>query len=947
MCSLTHMTKQQQLEWTLSMVCGAFIFLIVGATNPTFAQAPGGILTGVVTDEQGGRLPGAIVVVVHEPSDTRSQTVTRSDGRYAVTNLRPGGPYTVTAMLAGFRDAIAEVTIVPGEQQRDFALGLAAISEELTVRAGTEIARDQKRAASNIIDVVSADAVGRFPDANAAEALRRIPGVSLEIDQGEGRFVVVRGIDASLNNVTLNGQIVGTPAEFGTRGVSMDSVPADLISRLEVVKAVTPDMDANAIGANVNIATLGALERPGGLFSGTFRTGYNELSGRAPFSGSASYGRIFGADRRWGVMVGGSFSQRRFDSQLFRVADTWGNFNSFFIPQNQAFFLYDVERRRQGMNGALAYRPESGHEVTVRVNHNLFRDIEGRQQLEFDLTRGTLSNQTPTSGRFSGGRATREYRDYEQEHAINAVMLSGDHLAAGSLVDWSVGVSRGQRDTPRRVDWEFRSGANAFPNTYDVSNPKRPIVTPSANFYDASSYPFRRVRFRTDLEREDVITGEASMRRNGSLVNRQAFWKAGGKVVARQKTQNRENLNYSGDGFTLADFGLGGQGPTDFFEGVSRFGPTVNLPALQQFFDANPDQFTFDALGSLNNSLTQDFQADEQVFAGFVMGQVDFERWNLLAGIRLEHTNGTYDANELLFSDGTFTGNIRPATGDTSYTNVLPGVHLNFLPRADLTLRFAWTNTLGRPSYADLAPISALDDIQNEDGIFTGGLESGNPDLKPYESMNFDLSIEYYLGSGHVAVAPFYKRIDNPIYGTRSVETNVTYNDRFYERLAFSKPQNAESGHIAGVELTYQDYFTFLPSPLDGLGVNVNYTATDSSVTIFDRDDELPFFKQSDHIGNIAALYEKYGLAAQLSLSFNSPSLGSVGNDPDSDNYGDWYRVLDMKVSAPIRAGVRGLVELSNVNDQHRRRYVGIPDRRAADERYSWSLYAGIDWRLR
>ena len=139
---------------------------------------------------------------------------------------------------------------------------LASVREAVTVTAGTALARDEKRTAATIMDVVSADSVGRFPDANAAEALRRIPGVSLEIDQGEGRFVVVRGIDASLNNVTLNGQIVGTPAEFGTRGVSMDAVPADLISRLEVVKAVRPDMDANAIGASINIATLGAFDSP-------------------------------------------------------------------------------------------------------------------------------------------------------------------------------------------------------------------------------------------------------------------------------------------------------------------------------------------------------------------------------------------------------------------------------------------------------------------------------------------------------------------------------------------------------------------------------------------------------------------------------------------------------------------------------------------------------------
>jgi TonB-dependent receptor len=372
----------------------------------------------------------------------------------------------------------------------------------------------------------------------------------------------------------------------------------------------------------------------------------------------------------------------------------------------------------------------------------------------------------------------------------------------------------------------------------------------------------------------------------------------------------------------------------------------LNLPALQPFFDSNPDLFELDELGSLSNSLSSDFQADEKVIAGYLMGAIDFERWSLMAGLRIEHTRGNYAANELLFSDGDFTGEIRPADGDTSYTDVLPGVHLNFFPKQNLTVRLAWTNTLGRPAYADLAPLRELDDIQNEDGTFTGGLSSGNPDLEPYESMNLDLSIEYYLGSGLIAVAPFYKRIDNPIFGRSFTETDVTYNGRLYDRLGISQPENADSGRLLGVELTYQNYFSFLPAPLDGLGVNLNYTATDSSVTVFGRDDDLPFFKQSEHVGNVALLYEKYGVAAQVSLSFNSPSLGSLGSDADTDNYGDSYRVVDLKVSAPIIRGLRLMVEAENMNDEHRRRYAGIADRRVQDERYSWNLFGGLDWRF-
>ena len=220
--------------------------------------------------------------------------------------------------------------------------------------AGTALARDEKRSAPQRSWTSSRPIrSGRFPDANAAEALRRIPGVSMEIDQGEGRFVVVRGVDASLNNVTINGQLVGTPAEFGTRGVSMDSVPADLISRLEVVKAVRPDMDANAIGASINIATLGAFDMPGGFLFGSLRTGYNDMSGRAPFTGSVNLRPRPRRRAEVGRRASAPATRAATTSRSCSASPTrWGMFNGSFVPQNQAFFLYDVNRRRQGVNAA-------------------------------------------------------------------------------------------------------------------------------------------------------------------------------------------------------------------------------------------------------------------------------------------------------------------------------------------------------------------------------------------------------------------------------------------------------------------------------------------------------------------------------------------------------------------------------------------------------------------
>ena len=257
---------------------------------------------------------------------------------------------------------------------------------------------------------------------------------------------------------------------------------------------------------------------PGGFLFGSLRSGYNDMSGRAPFTGSVSFGRVFGAAQRWGVVLGASYSQ-----PPLRIGA---------VPRRR--HLGRLQRLvRAAESGVLSLRPEpppAGRQrvarVPARASSTRWRSAsittgsrtpKGRQQTELDLTRGTLTNQTPTSGQFSQGRATREYRDYNQQHLINAAMLVGTHETARSTIDWKVGASRGERETPFRVDWEFRSAANAFPNSYDVSDPELVRVTPSENFYSGAAYPFRRVRFREDIEREDVMTAKLNVKRTATF----------------------------------------------------------------------------------------------------------------------------------------------------------------------------------------------------------------------------------------------------------------------------------------------------------------------------------------------------------------------------------------------------------------------------------------------
>ena len=208
------------------------------------------------------------------------------------------------------------------------------------------------------------------------------------------------------------------------------------------------------------------------------------------------------------------------------------------------------------------------------------------------------------------------------------------------------------------------------------------------------------------------------------------------------------------------------------------------------------------------------------------------------------------------------------------YTEVLPGVHYTLRPTERTALRAAWTNTYGRTNYTDLAPRNVLDDVDVGGGVFQGSLSAGNPGLKPYASMNFDVSAEYYMkNAGIISLGVFHKLIDDPVYRNSYVLNDTTYGGRNYTRLSISRPENADRGRITGAELNYQQFFNRLPSPFDGIGVNFNYTLTDSSATLPSRAEKVPFFKQSDEVGNIALIYEKYGIEARLAFAFNSEYL--------------------------------------------------------------------------
>jgi TonB-dependent receptor len=340
---------------------------------------------------------------------------------------------------------------------------------EYTVEANATLALQRKRAGESILDAVAADTGGQLPDFNVAEAIQRLPGLSVEIDQGEGRYTVIRGIDSDLNNVTIDGNLVGSPEGSGRR-VALDVVPSDMVSIVEVVKAITPDLDGNAIGGNINVVTRSAFDSPEPFAVVSARVGYNEKSGRNPYGASATWGSTLGPNDEWGLVLAGSYYNKRYDTELAEGLD-WVEFApGDFAPENYRLFEYDIERERIGINANLEYRPDDDTLWYFRSIFNEFTDIEGRDQLDFDAARGDQTALSSTLVQNDGGRASREYRQNNQTQQLNNISIGGEFDFDNMTWGASYTFSHAEEITPLRIDWEYRSGGSAFPNTVDVSN---------------------------------------------------------------------------------------------------------------------------------------------------------------------------------------------------------------------------------------------------------------------------------------------------------------------------------------------------------------------------------------------------------------------------------------------------------------------------------------------
>lgn len=822
-------------------------------------------------------------------------------------------------------------------------------------RAQQERAIEIKRDAVGIMDVAAADEIGQLPDRNVAEVIERLPGVGVQYDQGEGRYVAIRGIPSDLNNYTVNGFELGNP-DGNTRRLPLDIVSGQLLNRVEVTKAKTADLDGQGIGGTVNLVTQTAFDfAESFILSVNAQVGYQELNEKYPIRGDISVGGRFGGDEQFGILVGASYSKR--DFQSFGIfPDDWAAFPGAArrgLPINIKYTDYQLERERIGGVASFDWQVGDTTRLWARGLYSRFTENEYRQRYRLDFATAAqraAGTVTLNPGGLTGVSTVTEQRsDLRLEYKEKSVlvgMLGGATKLDNWTFDYGLARSHNEVIEPNQL-WQFRGNPGVvdfdFTDELFSAAPRTPL-TPGG-------LGFRQYTVQDESGDEYIWTGRLDITRKLNFGDN-SYVKVGGKYRATDKDFDSNNTVFARGAnaatrFTLGQFNL--QGP----DVISRVGgghdylitPVIH-GALITAFTADPANarfFVLDTTTSRANATLLDIDLDENIASGYALANLDFGSITLTPGIRVERTDLGIQGFQL--ENGS---TVVPVTAKRKYTDWLPSLIVRIEPNDEVIVRLAYTRSIGRPNYSDLTPGGAISYEQNDDGTFDGSVSLGNPNLEPYVADALDASAEWYFAQGGLfSVGVFAKFIQNPVYTQSFTLLDTSYGGRDYAMLGFSQKANGTSADIVGLEIAYRQQFDFLPGFLSGFGVEANMTLIDSNLKVPGRTAAAAFPEQSQLLYGGQIFYQQGPIEASVAYHHTGRALIALGTDAQGDQYNDDLRRLDAKLSIALTDNISVFAEAQNLTDEPTRQYQSLRrDWIIQNERYGRTFYVGASVRF-
>ncbi len=967
------------------LVPGIIVLTISLAWNSVFAAANSNIEGRVLDAQTKSPLPGANVML----KGTSLGAPTDLDGRYVIHNVPPG-KYIIRATYIGYRNKEVSINVKQGvDIKRDFMLEAVGVQGKTVVvtgqASGQNAAINQQLSSNRIMNSVSAARIQELPDANAAESVGRLPGVSLIREGGEGASVVIRGLAPQYNQILIDGvQMAAT--DIGDRGTDLSMISSNMLQGIEVYKTVTPDMDAAVLGGVVNFQLREAKQNAtGGPEIGLLtQGGYNGLQDAYnDYKSVASIGDRF-FDKRFGV---------------FAQADV----ESINLTSNNLGGTYDLSTKVYGkpnptilnqLNLTDHPRNRERYDATVVMDYKLPR---GKLQLMNFFSRSNTVTQSRGQSYdlvnsqigFTAGNSPNtlnvitDLLDYEQTFSASKldVRLSHSYSENISPNNWTITFlqsSAGLSTVPRSEFPQLiaKTGTSKIdPNNMFV------YTTQSSNSFSRQRNITGAVDFESNINFSDLVTSILKFGGKFRYTDRSYNYNEGdgdlylasgqdlrAAIIRAFPWMAQPPYNLKADGtvplpitaFEDSSFSYG-----KFLNGNYAMGPATNFGMLSQLIDISKKYGT---LGSYSTnaaaSVTHDYSGNEYENAGYIMVTVNIgPEITIVPGVRYQGLLTSYTAPrgvETMASQLTYT--YHDTTFNEYHGYWLPDVSVRYKPLSWFDVRLAYTNTLSYPDFVTIVPRIDI-------GV-SNSVAWNNYALNPAHSQNYDLYLSFYDNTiGLLTAGGFLKQIDNLIFPSSSYITNPSLypgipssTGGYLINTYINDPYRV---NVWGTELDWQTHFWYLPGPLSGLVLNVNYTHIfsgakypytltvpgvyptyiPSHVDTFYTDRLL---YQPNDIANLSVGYDYLGFSVRVSMIYQANVFNQTNFWPelrsDKAKYARWD--LSAKQDLPW-FGLEAFFDLNNINSQSDIYVIhgsGFPQ---SEQDYGMTADLGLRWSLR
>jgi TonB-dependent receptor len=811
-----------------------------------------------------------------------------------------------------------------------------------------------------IVNIQSIETIKKYPDYNAAEALGRIPGLSLSSDTGEGRFVNIRGIDANLNGATYGGVVLlntfpaGTAASGSGRAVEFDTVPTGAIDGIVVYKTLSPDREAEGLGGQIELTPRAARFITKPFVEVELGAGYEPLHEKAgPYTASLAFGAKFGD---FSFVINGS---RKDDRRAIDDNEpSYANDGSCGVPGTGGtscgppldlalgrtdFRRYDYSRRRFGYGGEVDYAPSPDHHYFARLDIAGYveRQLKNHLYVNFD---GNPSAVDKNGFVVDGFQPQVDVVNAQETHRNTVAAVGGEDRFGDLKIDYRAAYSRATYVQNYYNEARFLGQDIYFGRYNNIANPEKfsyqlfkdagltvPFVGTDATQYGGVPKSVRLSAFaENDADRE--YSGNANARYPLNLFGGTGEIKAGFGIRRRDKVVN----DFSGRGSSaiLLSSITASVGPKqDYYFGRDLVAPVANFPAIETLVRTG--------IPTLTPSIGRDFRDQENITAGYLMYTGEFDKLTVLTGVRIEATDATY-GNFLTTTSKAGIDTVTFVTNTKSYTNFFPTVQLKYAFQSNLQLRATYSTGIARPGFSQAGGNAGLD-LQGSRPVFT----AGNPNLKPTTGNAFDLELDYYLPSeGVIQIGVFDKEFKNYIFKNNLV--NVSNPLFGTDKGSFATFSN-EDAYVRGIEIAYRQKFVFLPGALAGLGVEGNATFVkshfleNSKLVSGDGLDQFGSLPGTSNVTwNVAGFYERGPINVRLAAQYVGASLFGLSGDKTLDVIQSGRLSMDATASLDVSPNATLFFAGKNLLDTPLRYTAGRNARTQQVEYYGPTFEGGV-----